>query len=110
MNWWEWNTVGMILTRKPEDVGEKSVPVSFCLPKIPPRLDCPDLEPDLLGERSATCCTLSEVCFFIHIIFRDLTGLPFQVAYSHLGERARYVIFLFSIVISVVWGLNAGLF
>ena len=77
---------------------------------LPTRLCWPDLEPDLRGERSAICCAPSEVCFFIYTIFRDLTGLPFQVAYCHLGERARYVIFLFLVVISVVLGLNAGLF
>ena len=105
MNYWEWSIAGMILTGKPEFVGEKSVPVSFCLPKIPHRLDWPGFEPDLHGERLATCCTLSEVCYiYMYTIFRDLSVLPFQVACCHLGEISRSVIFLFLVTISVVWG------
>jgi hypothetical protein len=48
--------------------------------------------------------------FFMYTIFRDLTGLAFQVVYCHLGARARYVIFLFLVVISVIWGWTQGFF
>jgi hypothetical protein len=54
------------IDRKTEGLGEKSVPLPLCLPKIP--LDCPGTNLGLHGEKLATKCAVAQPLEFIYFI------------------------------------------